>query len=75
MATTGTVRPTRVTSSESDIDELKAHCLFLTLTPTVTSLDRSEFIGLTAEVVEKLFERFPDNLEGVLKTPTVLEHD
>ena len=32
------------------MDELKAHSLFLTLTPTVASLDRS--VGLTTEVVE-----------------------
>ena len=58
MATTGTLRPTRLTLSESDMDELKAYNLFLTLTLTVASLNRSEFVGMTTEIVEKLFERF-----------------
>ena len=40
MATRGTLRPIRLTSSKSEMDELKAHSLFLTLTPTVASLDR-----------------------------------
>ena len=74
MATTGTLRPTRLTSSESDTDELKAHSLFLTLTPTAASLDRSEFVGLTTEVVGKLSERFSEILEGVIKLPQSFMH-
>ena len=75
MATTGTLRSTRLTSSESDMDELKAHSLFLNLIHTVASIDRSTFVGLTTEVVEKLFERFSEILEGVIKFPQSLEHD
>ena len=75
MATKGTFRPTRLTSSESDMDELKAHSLLLTLIPTVASLDRSGFVGLTTEVVEKLFERFSKILEGGIKLPQSFEHD
>ena len=75
MTITDTLRPTRLTSSESDMCDLKVHSLFLTLTPTVASLDRSEFVGLTTEVVEKLFERFSEILEGVIKLPQSSEHD
>ena len=75
MATAGTLRPTRLTLPESDMDALKAHILFLTLIPTVASLDRSEFVGLNTELVEKLFERFSEILEGVIKLPQSFEHD
>ena len=74
MATTGTLRPNRLTSSESDMDELKAHSLFLILTPTVASLDRSKFVGVTTAVVAKLFERFSEILEGFIKLPYSFEH-
>ena len=62
-------------SSESYMDELKALSLFLTLTPTVASLDRFEFVGLTIEVVEKFFEMFSEILEGFIKLPQSFEHD
>ena len=72
MATTGTLRPTRLTSSESDMEELKAHSLFLTLNATVVSLHSSEFVGLTTEVFEKLFERFSKILEVLLNSHSLL---
>ena len=71
MATIGNLRPTRLTSSESYRDR----SLFLTLTPTVASLDRSEFVVFTTEVIVKLFERFSEILEGVIKFPQSFEHD
>ena len=75
MAITGTLRPTRCTSSERDVDELKAHSLFLTLTSTVASPDRSKFVGLTTEAVEKLFETFSEFLEGAIELPKSFQLD
>ena len=72
MATTGTPRPTRLTSAKTDMDKMKAHNLFLTFTPIVASLDRSEFVSLTTELVEKLFQRFSEILEGVINFYSLL---
>ena len=38
--------------------------------PTVASVDRSEFVGLTTEVDEKLFERFSE-----IRLPQSFEQD
>ena len=54
---------------------LSKHSLLITLTPTVSSLDRSECIGLSAAVLEKLYEGYEDILEGVLKFPQIHDHD
>ena len=45
------------------------------MSPTVASLDRSEFVSLTTEVVEELYERFSEILGGVIKLSQSFEHD
>ena len=54
---------------------MSEHSLLITLTPTVSSLDRSEFIDLSVAVLEKLYEAYKDILEGVLKLPQIHGHD
>ena len=74
-ATSASLRPTRLVFDETDAQVLSEHRLLITLTPTVSSLDRSEFIGLSAAVLEKLYEGYEDILEGVLKLPQIHDHD
>ena len=38
-------------------------------------LHRSEFIGLSTAVLQKLYEGYEDILEGVLKLPQIHDHD
>ena len=74
-ATCASLRPNRLVFDEIDAQVLSEHSLLITLTPTVSSLDRSDFIGLSAAVLEKLYESYEDILEGALKVPQIHEHD
>ena len=53
-ATSASLRSTRFLFDETDVQVLSKHTLPISLTPTVSSLDRSEFIGLSATILEKL---------------------
>ena len=76
MATTSAgLRLNRFVFDHTDAQVLSEHSLFITLTPTVSSLDRSEFIGLSAAVYEKMYEGYEDILEGVLKLQQINDHD
>ena len=76
MATTSaSLRPTRLVFDETDAQVLSEHSLLIILTPTVSSVDRSEFIGLSAAGLGKLYVNYEDILEGVLKPPQIHDHD
>ena len=51
-ATSASLRPTRLEFDVTYTQVLSEHSLLITLTPTVSSLDRSEFICLSAAVLE-----------------------
>ena len=74
-ATSASLRPTRLVFDETDAQVLSKHSLLITLTPKLSSLDRSEFIGLSAAVLEKLYRSYKDILEGVLKLPQIHDYD
>ena len=68
--TSASLRPTRPLFDENDAQVLSEHSLLITLTPTVSSLDRPEFIGLSTTVLEQLYEGYEDILEGVFDIST-----
>ena len=69
-----TLRPTRTRLIETDTEDLKNNCIYVTFTPE--SSEHLDHVGLECNIIFDLYaKRFPDLFEGVIKLPQQEEYD